>query len=482
MAKKQISKDLIPTTQADRKTKGLGYFNIWIGIAIILATFAVGGEAVYLVSLEQIIFASLAGCMILGVIITLVGDIGMEHGIAFNTYCRAVMGVKGIIFIDIVRIFFAGLWFGIQTYFGATAINIIVREFFGFDNWLIWFIVFAIVQAVNTAFGFKSIEKLANIAAPTIIIIGIYMVFKLFGIADLNGVQMWGNILDSEATQGGMKAFIVVMILNMCFWADATAEVETWTRYIKVVQGERSFIKRNKTALLGHMLGLPLAETFMVFIGAISTLTVGNYNPVEAIPLMTNNPVVLAALLLMVIMAQWSTNNTANLLPGAISIVDLTKSKIKYPLAVGIIAVLGFVLQPWVILDRIDVFLSVLGSIWATFIGITLADYYLIRRRRLNVPEIYEEENSQFGYAKGWNLAGVIAILASFVACYFFSEYSVFVACGVSLVLYYILAKFWFFKKYPQKEIGSTSEEFLGSTVNREWLYNEEDNIIYPSK
>ncbi|CRH74281.1 Uncharacterised protein [Chlamydia trachomatis] len=38
------------------------------------------------------------------------------------------------------------------------------------------------------------------------------------------------------------------------------------------------------------------------------------------------------------------------------------------------------------------------------------------------------------------------------------------------MITYYILTKFWYFKKHPQKEIESNySDEFLGTTVGRDW-------------
>lgn len=481
VSKKLVSKDLIPTIQSNRKTGIIGYFNIWIGLAIILATFAVGGEVVYQANLQQIIIASLLGCMILGVIITLIGDIGIEHGIPFPTYCRAVFGEKGVSLINVIRIGFAGLWFGIQTYFGATAINVIIKTFVGFDNWFVWFIVFAAVQVINTAFGFKSIEKFADLAAPIIILVGIYITVKLFGLAETNDIPIWNNILDNSESVGSMRAFLIVMILNMCFWADATAEAETWTRYIKTVPGEKNFIKRNKTALAAHLIALPLAESFMVFIGAVSMIAVSNYNPIDAMHAITESPLILAILMLMVIMAQWSTNNTANLLPGAISIVDISKSKISYPVGVVLIGILGGLMQPWLILENVDVFLRILGSIWATFIGLTLADYYLIRKRRLNIPALYSERG-QYEYVGGWNLAGVITIVISLTLCYFYSNYSVFVGAGTALISYYLLAKYWFFKKFPQAEATATGDDFLGTSVNREWLYDPEKDIIYSSK
>lgn len=475
---KKISKDLIPTTQKDRKTGSFGYFNIWIGLAIIIASFSVGGEAVYEVNLQQTIIASFLGCMLLGIVITLVGDVGMEHGIAFPTYCRAVLGDKGLWILNVIRIIFGIIWFGIQTYYGALAINVIVAEFVGFDNWMIWFIVFAAVQVINTAMGFKSMERFANFAAPAIILIGIFMAYRLFGVSSSEGIQVWSRVLESDASQGLPQGFLVVMILNMCFWADATAESETWTRYIHVVPGEKRFIVRNKAALAGHMLALPFAETFMVFIGALSTIVVGDYNPINAIHSITSNSVVLSLLLLMVILAQWSTNNTANLMPAAISIVSLTKSRIKYPIGVVIVGVLGWLMRPWVVMDNINIFLSVLGSIWASVIGLTLADYFVIRKRRLNIPDLFDEEEGQFKF-HGWNWAGVIALVISLTTCYFLADYTVFVGAVVTFVIYVILAKFWFFKKYPQAEMTAKGDDFLGISADREWLYDEENNKVY---
>ena len=50
-----VTQDLLPARLRSRKTGHLGYFNIWVGLAVILATFGVGGEAVSLVNMTQMI-------------------------------------------------------------------------------------------------------------------------------------------------------------------------------------------------------------------------------------------------------------------------------------------------------------------------------------------------------------------------------------------------------------------------------------------
>ena len=82
------------------------------------------------------------------------------------------------------------IWFGVQSYFGATAINQIVVIFTGYDNWPYGLLYSSLFRVINTACGFSAMEKVANIAAPTIMLIGIYMVIRLLGLASANGIDM----------------------------------------------------------------------------------------------------------------------------------------------------------------------------------------------------------------------------------------------------------------------------------------------------
>lgn len=169
----KISRDLLPVTLAEKNAGTLGYFNVWIGIGIIIATFAVGGEAAYYCNLKQIAVAAVIGTFFLGCFFCISSDIGVEHGISFPIYVAAILGKRGTILPNVLRSIYGPIWFGVQSYFGAMAINQIVVIFTGYDNWKLWFIIFVIVQVVNTACGFGAMEKVANIAAPTIILIGI---------------------------------------------------------------------------------------------------------------------------------------------------------------------------------------------------------------------------------------------------------------------------------------------------------------------
>lgn len=480
----KISPDLLPVTLSGKTAGTIGYFNVWIGIGIIIATFAVGGEAAYYCNLTQIALAAVFGTFVLGCFFCVSSDIGTEHGLSFPVYVSAILGKRGTMLPNALRTIYGPIWFGVQSYFGATAINQIVVIFTGYDNWKLWFIIFVAVQIINTACGFGAMEKLANVAAPTIILIGIYMVIRLLDLAGANGIDAWNSVYTSDGAQlavGDASAVLYVMMLGLNYWADNACEVETWSRFVKTDKGEKNLLKRNKRAIPGYLIALPLASGFMIFLGALSTFVTGNYNPIEAISAVTSNPIVLALLLVMIVMAQWSTNAVCNLMPSGVCIIALFRSKMPYWMGVCICGVLGAVIQPWVLVDHIGIFLTITGSLWSTMYGMTIVDFFIIRKRKINVPDLYKADGGQYAYANGFNPAGFISFFIGLIACRFLSSIAFIAGCVVSGVCYYILMKAWILKKYPQSELGADKEKYTGISHGREWVYNEDTNSVESS-
>ena len=98
-------------------------------------------------------------------------------------------------------------------------------------------------------------------------------------------------------------------------------------------------------------------------------------------------------------------------------------------------------------------------------VGILFADYYLIRKRRVHVKALYELDG-QFKYFNGFNIAGLIAWVIGGAVANIFSTYSSLVGFFVGAFVYYVLAKYWWFKKYPQAEIEDPNDaKYLGITV-----------------
>ncbi|MBB6452539.1 NCS1 family nucleobase:cation symporter-1 [Salirhabdus euzebyi] len=473
------SPDLLPINHGDRKISAFGFAVIWVGMAVVLAAFAIGGDGIQSLSLGWVIVATIIGSVLIGIFMTIIGDIGVEHGLSFPVYMRAPFGTVGTHFPSLVRGITASCWFGINTYFGSTAMNGILNALFGFDNWFVCFLIFAAVQLINTALGIKAVERFADLAAPTIILISSWMYISLSDKALAQGRDVWTWIENPVTGGAAFTAFMVVVMANMGFWATLAADMPSLSRFFKAPKNERNWFKRNKAQLMGSIVAMPIVNTFMVVIGAVSYVAVMNYDPVVGLQEAASG-FILGILLLMIVLAQWSTNTSANVIPAAVIFSNVGGPKVPFWVGVIMAGVVGMLVQPWSLFGIIIPALLVIGGILSAIVGILFVDYYILRKRRVNVHDLYET-HGQFRYMNGVNMAGLLAWVVGGLASYFVSTYSFFVGFGIGGLVYYFLAKHWYFKKYKQAEIEDPSDEkYLGITVGRDWIIDvpQEETVI----
>ena len=461
-----VSEDIVPITSVKRSLGGLGFANIWIGMAIVISVFSFGASGIEGMSIWGVASATLFANILIAVVGSLTGDIGVEHGLSFATYLRAPFGIAGVHLPAIARGIVAACWFGINTYIGSTAINYFTLALFGIDNWFLWFLIFAAVQIVNTMLGIKAIDKFSSFAAPCIILITCWMFYKVHAIAVLNNITILGYAPPSPSS----SCWLITMCANTGMWAALAADIPNMTRSLKAPVGERNWFKRNINNWVPQFATLPIIETFIAVIGAISYLTTGNWNPVEVIQAQAHG-VTLIVLLVMVILAQWSTNTAANLVPPAMCFTNAgARWNLPYKAAVLIAGLIGVCVMPWKILDQLYTYLGYFGSFLSALAGIMICDYYVIRHRRLNVQDLYKKDG-QYRYHGGINWCGIIAWILGTVAANLFSDYGYLFGFPTGFVVYLILTKAWYLKKFPQAEIESNfSDEYLGISVGNEWI------------
>ena len=60
--------------------------------------------------------------------VQLTGKPSVKYGIPFPVFARASMGVRGANFTALVRGIVAIFWYGVQTYFASTAVEMCIRD------------------------------------------------------------------------------------------------------------------------------------------------------------------------------------------------------------------------------------------------------------------------------------------------------------------------------------------------------------------
>ncbi|MFV0431101.1 MAG: NCS1 family transporter [Alphaproteobacteria bacterium] len=469
-----IEESILPIKYKDRAITGLGYFWMWICMAVIIATFSLGAAGIAGLNLMTVALTIFFANLVLGVIMLFTADIGTEHGLSFAVFLRAPFGTVGTHLPSVSRGIVAAIWFGIQTYLGALALNGIVSYLTGFDNWMFWYAAFTVVQIVNTAMGIKAVEWLAAVAAPAIVAISIWMYYTLENVASVKGVNIW-----TFAGSDDINVFIL-FVANMSFWSALAVDIPNLTRFLHTESGSKSFYRRNKKAILAQFVALPITQAWVAVIGAISFMAAGDWNPINVIQ-SQGTGFVLVLLLVLVILAQWSTNTAANLIPSALAFVNAGAPKLSFTIALVIAGIVGTLSMPWLILNHLFTYLGFYGAVLSAVGGIMVCDYFFIRKRQLNVPELYKE-HGQYRYMHGFNPAGLIAwVLGGGLALYFI-QYAYIIGFPTALIIYYVLMKSWIMKKYPQAEVEEPLEEYyLATSVGKSWVFIDGKMTLKPN-
>jgi len=172
--------------------------------------------------------------------------------------------------------------------------------------------------------------------------------------------------------------------------------------------------------VLGQALGLPTTMGLYSFIGAaVTSAAVIIYPGVpekdlwEPVTLISrfSNPAVLVVALFSLSLATLATNIAANVVSPANDFSNAFPRFISFRTGGLITGLIGIVMQPWRLLesgDRYIGWLITLSGGMGTVAGVLIADYWLVRRRKLQLEDLYLPQG-RYSYRGGWNTRAVIA-------------------------------------------------------------------------
>jgi NCS1 family nucleobase:cation symporter-1 len=443
--------ELLPSTNKQRDLNTLNFTLLWMGMAIELAGFAGAAQMYPGMPAGDILLSSGLGLMLVAVLLVLTGDIGITYGVPFTVYMRACFGYRGAIIPGILRIIPCMFWFGFQTWFAATGLHVITEMVLGYSNLYVLIAVFGALQIFNAAYGLKAMARFDWVAIPLLAIVLGVMTVWMFASKDAT----LGTVM--SATSDHSMSFTFALLAVAGGWITMALNSPDLTR--KLTKDERDdnagFFRRNRKVLTGQLLGLVLCGMILVFVGMVSGILTGHWNPVDVITdsFGTSQPFVLIVAFLAIAFAQWSTNTAANLMPPAYILVNIFP-KLTFAKATIIGGVLGLLIMPWEFGDYLLQFQVITSGLLGPVTGIMITDYYLIRKRKLNVKALYES-GGQYTYKNNYNPAAVITLIIACGCSLFFRDYAFFVSFGLSIVLYYFLMKTMVLPKYEQN-IGTT--------------------------
>ncbi len=446
-----VGEDIMPRRYADRTITPAKLTAIWFVMAIEITLFITCAQLYPALSVWQIVWACVLGHTALCVIMWFTQDFGIKYGLPFAVSLRASFGYVGTFIPTYLRAIPAMFWFGFQTWVGAEAINSITVHVWGFDNLTLWIVILGAIQIAHTTLGIKAVTRLSVLATPLLLVVGIYLLFLIFRSQE-------SGLLEIMRMGGDPSARYNISLATMCFiggWATLALSIMDITKDCIVEQKYiNNFWASTKGFMVAQWAGLVPAAVFYGFIGVMGMIATGEYNPVMTIVKVIGpeNEFLMLVSLVFVLVATWSTNDTANLFPGAYAIATTFPSKINFAKGVIIAGLIGLAMRPWAVADILVEVQVIFGAILAPVTGIVICDYFILRKRRLNLNEMYRIDG-QYKYWKNVNPAALIALAAGVIVSLPFWDYVFVVGMLGAGVAYYFLMKYWIVRIYPQPEI-----------------------------
>jgi NCS1 family nucleobase:cation symporter-1 len=354
--------------------------------------------------------------------ILLNADAGTRYGIPFPVFCRASFGTRGANLPALLRALVACGWFGIQTWIGGDAIDKILGVFFpafaapAANSWGVsgcQFACFLAFWAVNMWVVYKGIDSirlLLAIKAPLLILLGLVFLGWAYRAAGGFGPMLSrpSAFVPGGPRAGQFMAFFVPGLTGMIgFWATLSLNIPDFSRY--------AASQRDQVA--GQALGLPLAMAFYSFIGvAVTSATAVIYgktiwNPIDVL-VRFRSPAVLIVAMVALCVATLATNIAANVVSPANDFSHLAPRWISFRIGGLITGLVGIALMPWKLLadpsGYIFTWLVGYSALLGPIGGIMIADYFVVRRRNLDVAGLYDPDGP-YRYSGGWSLVAVAA-------------------------------------------------------------------------
>lgn len=424
--------DLAPTTPEERRWGLKDIAALWISMSACIPTYMLASSLIAEgMSWWQAVLTITLGNMIVLVPMVLNAHAGTKYGIPFPVYCRASFGILGANVPAILRALVACGWFGIQCWIGGEAIYKILT--ISRPAWeqlppipglalngaqLGCFLLFWAVNMAVIYRGIDSIRVLLNIKAPLLIALGLALLAWAYREADGFGPML---AQPSQFGPGGPKAgqfwefFFPALTAMIGFWATLSLNIPDFSRYARTQRDQ----------VLGQALGLPTTMGLFAFIGvAVTSATTTIYgepiwNPVDLL-VRFRDPWVLTLAMVSLGLATLATNIAANVVSPANDFANLWPRRISFRTGGLFTGVVGILIQPWRLVSDpsgyifrwLVAYSSLLGAVG----GILIADYFLIRRTRLDLASLYRREGP-YWYARGVNPAALIALALGVAPC-----------------------------------------------------------------
>ncbi len=474
-----INWELVAVNPSNKNWNWKDLFCFWgntiqslIGFSLIASMYLV-----YDLNIAIVFFATLSAGLSVVFFSNLIGKPSQKYGIPFPVFIRTSFGVTGAKYVSILRGSVGIFMFGVQTFFLSKSIGYLIRiSIFSLDNNFLdkeiftsFFLTLNIIDWFSFIFSIFLQVYLFRIGQNfNKLFINFSAIFVYFGlilfcivIASNNFLDVTDSfkkifVLESVISKGNILPFLSVFGTMFAYYSILIVNFGDFSRFVK---DETELKKGNLTLILN----LVLFSLFAVFI-VIGADIILNNNLVNAERILVSptdiigkfdNTFLSIIVLLFILFATSSTNLIANFIPSQNSLINLLPDKLTSTSSGVIIGIFGIIIgatwQPYLSQIGILSIIDTIGAFFGPIFGIIIADYYLIKKKKLINKDFFSDNiNGAYYYSGGWNLKALYAMFIAFIfsastiwnaSLLFLQTYSWLFGAFVGYLMFYLMSK-----------------------------------------
>lgn len=382
-----------PVAAADRNLAGIDFFLLWAGVAISLAEIWAGGLLAPM-GFWMAFWAILLGHFIGNSLMALAGLIGSEHGIASMVSVRPSFGVLGSNLAAVLNILQLVCWASIMLIIGGRAGAMLAADRGGvLASESFWILVIGLGTLLWALLTGRKIWKVLQVAS----------------VAGLVLVLVYMNAQAYRRLGGGVAAPPSSAALPFMIGLDLVIAMPI--SWMPLVADYSRFARKSSSAFWHTWCGYFLVSSWMYLLGLSASLRTGTAEPqMQILELMGDQGLVVPALLMVVFST--ITSDFPDIYSATCSLLNISRrvGARTAMAATGILSILVALVFP---MERYQGFLFFIGAMFVPLFGVVLTDYFLLRKRRLDL-EALDHAGGAYWYSGGYHRAAILAWIAGF--------------------------------------------------------------------
>ena len=373
---------------AERRLGFVDTFVLWWDLGVSFLVMAVGMFLVPGLSLGHALLAILVGAVVGNCLLGLVGTIGSDTGVPTMVLFRPVLGLRGSIAPTVLNLLQLLGWATFEVIVMAQAAALLSERLVGVRGYLGWVLFFAVLGTAMAVVGPILVVKqwMERFAVWVVLLTLTWITVAVLTTYD---VRAW---LAKPGTG------------EMSFWLGVDLVAVMPISWVPLVADYSRMARSRQTAFWGTGLGYFGSHVWFYALGALLALsaTVPSDPSAPIAPLLTTIAALTAGwVALLVLLVAETDEGFANIYSAAVSAQNIWPRLGQRTLVLaigGIVLVLAATLP----LVQYESFLLLIGSIFVPLLGILTADYFVLRRRRYDVTELYRS-GGRYWYRGGVN-------------------------------------------------------------------------------